>query len=76
MREFDEESNFLNIDLELLHETILQWIVNILFYLFNEAVTTAERQTNYFDGTPALVCRQNSDGKHHLVYLDESHSKW
>ena len=31
MSEFDEESDFWNIDLELFHESVLPWIVNILF---------------------------------------------
>ena len=35
MSEFDEESDFLNIDHELFHESVLQWIVNILIYLLN-----------------------------------------
>ena len=47
MSAFNKESDFLNLDLELIHLSVLQLIENISFYLYFKPDNT-EKKTNIF----------------------------
>ena len=74
MSEINEKSDFLNIDLELFHESVLPLIVNIFYFIYlTKQSQRQEDKLTILKGNP-VVCRRNGDGKRRLVGSNR-HSK-